>query len=127
MTNFSVLGATDPCNKACIAIDGLYDVAPLQLSFWSPSCWLARSQMRDIADACIPPAFWKAWDVLDDRLLDRRVRLLGKADLRTRFEFNHARFALGLPTYAEATKESEKFSARRWQGSIWNVSSVLSS
>ena len=72
--------------------------------------------MWDIADSRIPPAFLKAWDTLGDRFFDRVIRSLGKVDFRTRFEFNHARFALGLSSYAESTREFKKFSLREADG-----------
>lgn len=72
--------------------------------------------MWDIADSRIPPAFLKAWDTLGDRFFDRVIRSLGKVDFRTRFEFNHARFALGMPSYAESTREFKRFSLRGAEG-----------
>lgn len=90
---FALRGAADPRIKACIAMDGFYD-------------------MWDIADSRIPPVFLKAWDRLGDRFFDRVIRSMGKVHFRTRFEFAHARFALGLPTYAQATRAFQKFSLR---------------
>jgi pimeloyl-ACP methyl ester carboxylesterase len=95
---FALRGAADPRIKACIAMDGFYD-------------------MWEIADSRIPPAFLKAWDTLGDKFFNRVVRSLGKVDFRTRFEFSHARYALGLPTFAQATREFKKFSLRGDDGS----------
>lgn len=90
---FALRGAGDPWIKACIAMDGFYD-------------------MWDTADSRIPPVFLKAWDRLGDRFFDRVIRSLGRVRFHTRFEFAHARFALGLPTYAQATRAFQKFSLR---------------
>ncbi|KAE8330348.1 Alpha/Beta hydrolase protein [Aspergillus sergii] len=90
---FALRGAADSQIKVCIAMDGFYD-------------------MWDIADSRIPPVFLKDWDRLGDRFFDRVIRSLGRVHFRTRFEFAHARFALGLPTYAQATQAFQKFSLR---------------
>ncbi|KAA8645748.1 hypothetical protein EYZ11_001246 [Aspergillus tanneri] len=90
---FALRGAADPRVKACIAMDGFYD-------------------MWDIADSRIPPVFLKAWDRLGDKFFDWVVRSLGKVHFRTRFEFTHARYALGLPTFAQATRAFQRFSLR---------------
>ncbi|OBT75972.1 hypothetical protein VF21_05745 [Pseudogymnoascus sp. 05NY08] len=95
---FALRGATDPRIKACVAMDGFYD-------------------MWDIADSRIPPVFLKAWNTLGDNFFNRFVRSLGKVDFRTRFEFSHARYALGLPDFAQATREFKKFTLRAENGS----------
>ncbi|EJP61199.1 alpha/beta hydrolase [Beauveria bassiana ARSEF 2860] len=95
---FALRGSADPRIKACIAMDGFYD-------------------MWDIADSRIPPVFLKAWDTMGDGFFNRVVRSLGKVDFRTRFEFTHARFALGLPDFAQSTREFKRFTLRSEDGS----------
>ncbi|PNY25479.1 Alpha/beta hydrolase [Tolypocladium capitatum] len=90
---FALRGAADGRIKACIAMDGFYD-------------------MWDIADSRIPPVFLKAWNSMGDKFFNRVVRSLGKVDFRTRFEFSHARFALGLPDYAQSTRQFKNFTLR---------------
>ncbi|KAK2603643.1 hypothetical protein QQS21_004224 [Conoideocrella luteorostrata] len=99
---FALRGSADPRIKACIAMDGFYD-------------------MWDIADSRIPPVFLKAWDTMGDGFFNRVVRSLAKVDFRTRFEFAHARFALGLPDFAQSTREFKKFTLRNQDGSEYLV------
>lgn len=53
---------------------------------------------------------------MGDKFFNRVVRSLGKVNFRTRFEFSHARFALGLPDDAQSTRLLKKFTLRGEDG-----------
>ncbi|QRD93196.1 Alpha/Beta hydrolase protein [Aspergillus flavus] len=72
---FALRGAGDPWIKACIAMDGFYD-------------------MWDTADSRIPPVFLKAWDRLGDRFFDRVIRSLGRVHFHTRRPGHFRSFSL---------------------------------
>lgn len=95
---FALRGAADPRIKACVAMDGFYD-------------------MWDIADSRIPPMFQKGWNTLGDGFFNGFVKTAGKADFRSRFEFTHAMFALGKSTPADATRAFKKFKLKEDDGS----------
>ncbi|KAF7629498.1 hypothetical protein AFLA_013212 [Aspergillus flavus NRRL3357] len=83
---FALRGAGDPWIKACIAMDGFYD-------------------MWDTADSRIPPVFLKAWDRLGDRFFDRVIRSLGRCPVFVTGAADWAYF----PAQGNATKIFEVF------------------
>lgn len=99
---FALRGATDPRIKACISIDGFYDLG---------------DTLRARVPGFLVSAMEKRW--LSDATLDAILNVAAKLDFQTGWEFGHAKLVLGHTSTVAAIREMLfNFTLREGEGSI---------
>jgi pimeloyl-ACP methyl ester carboxylesterase len=85
---FALRGATDSRIKACISIDGFYDLG---------------DAVRDRVPQVVISAIEQRW--LSDRILDTLLGLVASLDFQTKWEFGHNTLVTGISSKAAVLRE----------------------